>query len=120
MDGNPAHSICFGRVTIMTLRNRLEDDIKDSMRQRAQQRVDALRFLKFAVQAVEKERRESLDDQSMVEVVSKQVNDRRESVRAFRDGGRTELAEKEAFDLTVLEGVPAAAAQRGRDRRSHP
>ena len=87
----------------MTLRNRLEDDIKDSMRQRAQQRVDALRFLKFAVQAVEKERRESLDDQSMVEVVSKQVNDRRESVRAFRDGGRTELAEKEAFDLTVLE-----------------
>ena len=87
----------------MTLRDRLEDDIKDSMRQRAQQRVDALRFLKFAVQAVEKERRESLDDQSMVEVVSKQVNDRRESVRAFRDGGRTELAEKEAFDLTVLE-----------------
>ena len=87
----------------MTLRDRLEDDIKDSMRQRAQQRVDALRFLKFAVQAVEKERRESLDDPAMTEVVSKQVNDRRESVKAFRDGGRTELAEKEAFDLTVLE-----------------
>ena len=87
----------------MTLRDRLEDDIKDSMRQREQARVDALRFLKFAVQAVEKERRESLDDQAMIEVVSKQVNDRRESVKAFRDGGRTELADKEAFDLTVLE-----------------
>lgn len=87
----------------MTLRERLEDDIKDSMRQRAQQRVDALRFLKFAVQAVEKERRESLDDEAMVQVVSKQVNDRRESVKAFRDGGRTELADKEAFELTVLE-----------------
>ena len=87
----------------MTLRDRLEEDIKDAMRQRAQRRVDALRFLKFAVQAVEKERRESLDDESMVQVVSKQVNDRRESVKAFRDGGRDELADKEAFELTVLE-----------------
>ena len=87
----------------MTLRERLEEDIKDAMRQRAQRRVDALRFLKFAVQAVEKERRESLDDEAMVQVVSKQVNDRRESVKAFRDGGRDELADKEAFELTVLE-----------------
>ena len=87
----------------MTLRDRLEEDIKDSMRQRAQPRVDALRFLKFAVQAVEKERREMLDDQAMIEVVSKQVSDRRDSVKAFREGGRTELADKEAFELTVLE-----------------
>ncbi len=87
----------------MTLRDRLEEDIRDSMRQRDQSRVDALRFLKFAVQAVEKERRKTLDDQAMVEVVSKQANDRRESVRAFRDGGRTELADKEAAELAVLE-----------------
>ena len=73
----------------MTLRDRLEEDIRDSMRQRDQGRVDALRFLKFAVQAVEKERRETLDDPAMIEVVSKQANDRRESVKAFRDGGRT-------------------------------
>lgn len=87
----------------MTLRDKLEDDIRNSMRQRDQARVDALRFLKFAVQAVEKERRDTLDDEAMVQVVSKQVNDRRESVKAFRDGGRTELADKEAFELTVLE-----------------
>ena len=87
----------------MTLRDKLEDDIRNSMRQRDQARVDALRFLKFAVQAVEKERRDTLGDEAMVQVVSKQVNDRRESVKAFRDGGRTELADKEAFELTVLE-----------------
>ena len=85
-----------------TLRDRLEEDIQASMRRREQGRVDALRFLKFAVQAVEKDRRETLDDPAMVEVVSKQVNDRRESVKAFRDGGRTELADKEAADLAVL------------------
>jgi len=87
----------------MTLRDRLEEDIRNSMRQRDKARVDALRFLKFAVQAVEKERRDTLDDQAMIEVVSKQVNDRRESVRAFREGGRAELADKEAADLSILE-----------------
>lgn len=87
----------------MTLRDRLEDDIRDSMRRRDQARVDALRFLKFAVQAAEKERRETLDDPAMIEVVAKQANDRRESVRAFRDAQRGELADKEAAELAVLE-----------------
>ncbi len=87
----------------MTLRDRLEYDIKDSMRRRDQPRVDALRFLKFAVQAAEKERRQTLDDPAMLEVVSKQANDRRESVRAFREGQRHELADKEAAELTILE-----------------
>ncbi len=87
----------------MVLRDRLEDDIRSAMRQRDQARLDALRFLKFAVQAVEKERGESLDDQAMIEVVSKQVNDRRESIRAFEQGSRNDLAAKESAELTILE-----------------
>ena len=81
----------------------MEDDIREAMRQRSQARLDALRFLKFAVQAVEKERGQALDDQSMVEVVAKQVNDRRESIRAFEQGSRNDLVAKEAADLGVLE-----------------
>ena len=88
---------------LMVLRDRLEEDIRASMRRRDQGRLDALRYLKFAVQAVEKERNAPLDDPAMVEVVAKQVNDRRESVRAFEQGGRTELAAKESADLSVLE-----------------
>ena len=42
---------------IMALRDKLEDDIKESMRNRDQARLDALRFMKFAVQAVEKEQK---------------------------------------------------------------
>ena len=87
----------------MVLRERLEDDIRQSMRQRDQARLDALRFLKFAVQAVEKERGEALDDQSMIEVVARQANDRRESIRAFASGDRVDLAAKESADLAVLE-----------------
>ena len=88
----------------MTLRDKLEDDIRESMRSRDQARVDALRFLKAAVQAAEKNDGKALDDQLMTDVVSKQVNDRRESIRMFQQGGRTDLATKESAELKVLEG----------------
>ena len=86
----------------MTLRDRLEDDIRQSMRDRDQARVDALRFLKAAVQAAEKTIGKDLDDAGMVEVTSKQVNDRRESIRMFQQGNRADLVTKESAELAVL------------------
>jgi uncharacterized protein YqeY len=87
----------------MTLRDKLEDDIRESMRSRDQARLDALRFLKAAVQAAEKSDGKALDDPRMADVVSKQTNDRRESIRMFQQGGRTELAAKESAELKILE-----------------
>ena len=87
----------------MTMRDKLEDDIRQSMRDRNQARLDALRFLKSAVQAAEKTGGESLDDARMVDVVAKQVNDRRESIRMFQEGNRTDLVSKESAELQVLE-----------------
>ena len=87
----------------MTMREKLEDDIRQSMRDRNQVRLDALRFLKSAVQAAEKTGGESLDDARMVDVVAKQVNDRRESIRMFQEGNRTDLVSKESAELQVLE-----------------
>ncbi|MDA0265263.1 MAG: GatB/YqeY domain-containing protein [Chloroflexi bacterium] len=87
----------------MSLREKLEDDIKESMRNRDQARLDALRFLKFAVQAVEKESKKELDDAGMIVVATKQASDRRDSIRAFEEGGRDAMAAKEAAELLVLE-----------------
>ena len=86
----------------MTLRDKLEEDIRQSMRDRNQPRLEALRFLKSAVQAAEKEGGETLDDARMVDVVSKQVSDRRESIRMFQEGNRSDLASKESAELDVL------------------
>jgi uncharacterized protein YqeY len=86
------------------MRDKLEDDIRQSMRDRNQARLDALRFLKSAVQAAEKTGGESLDDAHMLDVVAKQVNDRRESIRMFQEGNRTDLVAKESAELQVLEG----------------
>jgi len=73
------------------------------MRDRNKARLDGLRFLKAAVQAAEKTSGKGLDDAGMVEVTSKQVNDRRESIRMFKQGDRTDLVEKESAELAVPE-----------------
>ncbi len=87
----------------MTLRNQIEEDIRDAMRSRAQARLDALRFLKSVVLDMEKSQGESLDDQAMLEVIVRQVNDRRESIRMFQQGNRPDLVAKESGELAVLE-----------------
>ena len=87
----------------MGLREKLEDDIKSAMRNHDQARLDALRFLKFAVQAVEKDQKSELDDDGVIIVATKQASDRRDSIKAFEEGGRDAMAAKEAAELLVLE-----------------
>lgn len=96
----------------MTLRDRIEGDIHDAMRRRDQARLDALRYLKSAILLVEKAQRKTLDEAAVVEVIAKQANDRRESIRMFEQGNRSDLVAKEAADLAVLEGyLPAPLTQ---------
>ena len=87
----------------MSIRERLEDDIRTAMRSRNQQRLDALRFLKSAINRVEIDRRVTLDDDGVTEVVVRQVKDRRDSIRMFEEANRTDLVEKESADLAILE-----------------
>ena len=87
----------------MTLRNKIEEDIVAAMRGREQSKLVALRFLKSVVQAAEKSQGESLDDDSLLQLIAKQVNDRRESIRMFREGNRDDLVAKESVELAVLE-----------------
>jgi uncharacterized protein YqeY len=87
----------------MTLREKIESDIVQAMRSRDQSRLDALRFLKSVIQATEKSKGEGLDDEAVVQIIAKQVNDRRESIRMFQQGNREDLVAKESVELTVLE-----------------
>ena len=85
------------------MRETLESDIHAAMRSRDQARLDALRFLKSAIQLEEKSRGRPLDEDGMVQLVAKQVNDRREAIRLFQEGNRADLVAKESADLAVLE-----------------
>ena len=87
----------------MTIREKIEEDIRQSMRSQNRQRLDALRFLKNAIQMVEKDQQKELDDTGVTEVIAKQVRERRESIRMFEQGSRSDLVAKESADLAVLE-----------------
>ena len=87
----------------MTIREKIEDDIRQAMRSKNRQRLDALRFLKNAIQLVEKDQQKALDDTGVTEVIAKQVKERRESIRMFEEGSRNDLVAKESAELAVLE-----------------
>ena len=87
----------------MSLRERLDADIHDAMRGHHRTKLGALRFLKSQIQLVEKTRGKPLDDSGILEAIAKQAKDRRDSLKMFEQGNRSDLVAKESADLAVLE-----------------
>lgn len=85
-----------------TIKERLEDDIRNTMRARDRERLETLRFLKSQIQLTEKNNLKELDESGVTDVVAKQVKDRRESIEMFGQGGRADLVAKEEASLAVL------------------
>ena len=86
-----------------SIKDRLEEDIRNTMRARDQARLDTLRFLKSQIQLAEKNALKDLDDSGVTDVIAKQAKDRRESIEMFGQGGRQDLVEKEQAALAVLQ-----------------
>ena len=86
-----------------SIKDRLEEDIRNTMRARDQARLDTLRFLKSQIQLVEKNALTDLDDSGVTDVIAKQAKDRRESIEMFGQGGRQDLVDKEQAALAVLQ-----------------
>jgi hypothetical protein len=87
--------------------------MKTAMRDGDAQRRDTLRLAIAAVQNAAKAKREPLSDEEALAVLSRQVKTRRESIEAFRDAGRDDLADKEQAEIDVL--APYLPAQMGED-----
>ncbi len=87
----------------MTLKERLEEDIRNAMRSRDQERLESLRFLKSKIQLTEKDQLKELDETGVVEVLAKQAKERRESIQMFQEGNRPDLVAKETAALAVVE-----------------
>jgi hypothetical protein len=87
----------------VTIRERLEADIRSAMRSRDQKRLDALRFIKSQIQLAEKNQLKELDEPGLIEVIARQAKERRESIQMFQDGNRTDLVARESAALAVVE-----------------
>lgn len=87
----------------MSLKDRITDDMKDAMRARQAERLSTIRLLLAAVKQREVDERIVLDDVQLVSVVDKLIKQRRDSIAAFDQAGRKDLADKERAELGVLE-----------------
>src|SRR5580704_7194573 len=99
----------------------LVDDVRAAiaaaMRNHDSARLSALRMLKAALMNREVEKRRALDDAEAQQVVTALVKQRKDSIEQFTQGGRRDLADKEAAEIVVLESYlpppadPAAVEQ---------
>ena len=94
------------------LKTRITDAVKDAMRAKATERLATLRFLQAAIKQREVDERKDLTDADVTAIIEKQIKQRRESIAAFEQAGRTETAAQETAELTILkEFLPQAASE---------
>jgi uncharacterized protein YqeY len=87
----------------MALRDQINDDVKSAMRAGDARKRDALRLLTAALKQKEVDERKDLADADVVAIIEKMIKQRREAVAQFRQGARDDLAEKEEFEISVLQ-----------------
>jgi uncharacterized protein len=87
----------------MSLRERINDELKQAMRSGDTRRRDALRLLTAALKQREVDERKALSDSDIVAVTDKMIKQRRDSIAQFEKGGRSDLVDNEQFEISVLE-----------------
>ena len=90
------------QVSTMTMKSKLEDDLKQAMRSRDTVRRDVIRYVRSEIRNQEIRVQEDLDDDGVVQVLSRQAQQRRESIEAFAEGNRADLVEKEQAELAII------------------
>jgi uncharacterized protein YqeY len=86
----------------VSLKQRLAGEMTDALRAGQKVRLSALRLLAAAVKNREVELRRELSDDEFVEVVGRQVKQRRDSIEAYRGAGREDLADREREEEAIL------------------
>ncbi len=86
----------------MTMKSKLEDDLKQAMRGRDVLRRDVIRYLRSEIRNQEIKDQKELDDPGVIQVLSRQAQQRRDSIEAYSDADRQDLVDKEQAELSVI------------------
>ena len=96
----------------MPLVDQIQKDIVTAMKAKDEARLSTLRMVKSALQLRQVEKMAPLDDKESQAVLSMLIKQRKDSVEQFTKGGRQEMADKEAAEITVIESyLPKAAGE---------
>ncbi len=96
----------------MALIEQIQKDITAAMKARDEQRLSTLRMVKTALKNREIEKMAPLDDKEAQQVLSTLIKQRKDSIEQFTKGGRQEMADKEAAEITLIESyMPKATGE---------
>ena len=92
----------------MSLKDQITEDMKAAMRAKDAERLGTIRLLLSACKQKEVDERVVLDDMMVVAIIDKMIKQRKDSIDAFTKADRKDMADKEAAEITVLQGyLPA-------------
>ena len=88
----------------MLLKDQITEDMKTAMRAKDAERLGTIRLLLSACKQKEVDERVVLDDAMVVSIIDKMIKQRKDSIDAFTKADRKDMADKEAAEITVLQG----------------
>ena len=88
----------------MSLKERITEDMKAAMRSGEKERLGLIRMITAAIKQREVDERITLDDTQVLSVLEKMIKQRKESLVQFQAGNRQDLVDKEAAEITLLQG----------------
>jgi uncharacterized protein len=87
----------------VSIKDRIQDDLKQAMRDKNQSRIDTLRLLTAAIKQREVDERITLDDTQVLAAIDKLIKNSRESIEQYQKGGRADLVGKEQSDIVIWQ-----------------
>ena len=87
----------------MNIRDQIQTEVISSLKNRDQKRLDAFRFLLAQIKYREIDAKRELTDEEAVKLLQGEAKKRKESIAAYSQGGRRDLADKEQYELSVIE-----------------
>ena len=84
------------------IKTKLEDDLKRAMRERNAPRRDVIRYIRSEIRNQEIRLRRDLEDDDAIQVLSRQAQQRRDSIEAFQSANRQDLVDKERAELEII------------------
>ena len=96
----------------MSLKDRIQDDMKAAMRAKDKQRLGAIRLILAAIKQREVDERIELNEVQTLAVLEKMIKQRRESLAQYQNAGRADLADQEAFEIELIQAyLPAPLSE---------
>ena len=84
------------------MRNQILEDLKTAMKNQDKERLAVIRMVKGSIQMSELNKKHELSDEEVIEVISKEIKSRKDSINEFKKGGREDLIQKTQNEINIL------------------